>query len=452
MMASTRERADIDGAWQPFEPTTASPFDASKARHLLTRAAFGGTTSEVDRLVPLGPIAAVDSLFSPEGADQFESEADAMIRTSLVLGDTNNLVDWWLYRMLGDPYGVREKATFFWHGHFCTSRDKVPDSQLLLAQNNTLRQNALGSFVDLVKAISRDAAMLIYLDSTENRKNRPNENFARELLELFCLGLGNYSEHDVKELARCFTGWEVRRRRFRISQSDHDSGVKKMLGSSGAFDGDQAIDVILKQPEAARFVAAKLIRFYITEDDIPEPVVQGLAEKLVESEWNLEPVLKTIFRSQLFFSHLCRNRKVAGPVAWTVAWLRALESGGNLDQLRGSLESMGQVPLEPPNVKGWPGGTSWIDPSRMATRVNWSQRLAADLLQPPGGLNTWLAKQQLSSANDVVRWVQQNLITGSIASSRENVLRDQIAKLPSTNEQFKMAIRVAGIMPEAHII
>jgi hypothetical protein len=233
--------AQVANAWAPFQPTNENPFDGPKVAHLLRRATFGGTTKQIVDFEKQGLNATLNTLFSPKGVKHFDAEADAMIRTSLVLGNTDSLVDWWLYRMLADPHAVREKATFFWHSHFCTGREKVPDSQLLLEQNNTLRHHAMGSFAELVKAISRDAAMLIYLDSTENKKNRPNENYARELLELFCLGIGNYTEHDIKELARCFTGWEVRRRRFRISRSDHDFGVKEVLGTSGALDGDEAI-------------------------------------------------------------------------------------------------------------------------------------------------------------------------------------------------------------------
>lgn len=451
MIPITWNSAELEAAWHPLEQTD-SQFGHDKARHLLTRAAFGGTTSDVDRLSSLGPNQAVEALFSPADAEQFDAEADAMIRTSLVLGDTGNLIDWWLFRMLSDPHGVREKATFFWHGHFCTSRDKVPDAQLLLEQNNTLRQNAMGSFVDLVKAISRDAAMLVYLDSTENRKTRPNENYARELLELFCLGLGNYTEHDIKELARCFTGWEVRRRRFRISQSDHDNGIKSLLGDSGKFNGDQAIDVIMQHDEASRFIAHKLIRFYVTDDPVPEPVLQTLADMLVAENWELEPVLKTMFRSQFFYSNHSMNRKIAGPVEWTVGWLRMLETSGNLDQLRSSLEAMGQVPLEPPNVKGWPGGQTWIDPSRMATRVNWSQRLATEWLSPIEGLDAWLVKQKVTSADNVVQWVQENLISTPLPESRAEILVEQVSKRKTVSEQFRMAIQVAGLMPESHII
>lgn len=441
----------VKNAWEPFVVNDDRGFSPKLAAHLMRRAGFGGTSRDFRELSELGMERAVSKLFAPPNADQFDAEADLMIRTSLVLGDSTNVIDWWLYRMLSDPHGVREKATFFWHGHFCSSRDKVPDAQLLLEQNNLLRTHALGSFESMVKAISKDAAMLVYLDSTENRKNRPNENYARELLELFCLGLGNYSEQDIKELARCFTGWEVRRRRFRISRSDHDFGSKTVLGITAELDGDQAIDIILQQPAAARFIAAKLIRFYITEDEVPEQVVANLGQKLIESNWQIEPVLKSIFSSQLFYSENSIGRKFASPVSWTVSWLKLLEISSSLDQLRNSLEMMGQVPLEPPNVKGWPGGTSWIDPSRMAARVNWSQRLASEMLEPVGGLSSWLGKQQLNSADQICGWVEQNLIATRLVSSRREILQSQVQSQKQSTAQFRMAIRVAGLLPESHL-
>ncbi len=441
----------LETAWQPFQPTSEKPFDHRLAGHLLRRATFGGATGEIDSLVSLGPAKAVEQLLQPTDATAFADEADAMIRTSLVLGDSVNLIDWWLYRLLTDPHGVREKATFLWHGHFCTSRDKVPDAQLLLSQNNTLREHSLGPFAELVKAVSRDAAMLIYLDSTQNRKNRPNENYARELLELFCLGLGNYTEQDIKELARCFTGWEVRRRRFRISRSDHDFGTKNILGTSGAFDGDQAIDVILQQPAVARFVAAKLVRFYVTDDELPPAVIQQLADVLVSANWRIDEVLKTIFTSRLFYSPLSIGRKIAGPLEWTLHWLNLLETRGSYDRLRNALETMGQVPLEPPNVKGWPAGSSWIDPSRMAARVNWCLQLAQQQLAPQGGLDPWLARQGLDDATNISAWVTKYLLAIPLAPSRAELLQTQLGKQKQPADQFRLALKIASVMPEAHV-
>jgi uncharacterized protein (DUF1800 family) len=439
-------------AWLPFEPTSADPFDIQKAIHLLRRAGMGGNDQQLAKIRDQGPVDAVDSLLDPEEAKHFfDIEADAMIRTSLVLGDTDNLVDWWLYRMLMDPHPVREKATLMWHGHFCTSRAKVPDPHLLYEQNSLLRQHALGSFAELVKQMSRNAAMLVYLDSTENKKNRPNENYARELLELFCLGLGNYSEQDIKELARCFTGWEVRRRRFRISRSDHDYGVKTVLGHSAAMDGDQAIDVILDHPATARFIARRLIHFYVTEDKVPETVVDSLADKIRDAEWEIAPVLKTVFASRLFYSRQCRNRIIASPICWTISWMKTLETSGDLNQLRRDLEIMGQVPLEPPNVKGWPGGTAWIDPSRVAARVNWSHRLAQQTSVPESGLTDWLGRAT-DSESDVADWIENRLIGRTLAPERSRILRQQISTQSSSTERLRMGIRVAGLMPESYTV
>jgi uncharacterized protein (DUF1800 family) len=185
---------------------------------------------------------------------------------------------------------------------------------------------------------------------------------------------------------------------------------------------------------------------------VPAEVVEGLAEIIRHEDWMIEPVLRRLFRSQFFYSTASVNRKIASPLDWTLGWIRMLETSGNLNQLRSDLEFMGQVPLEPPNVKGWPGGKTWIDPSRMAARVNWSQRLVSEMLEPQGGLEAWMAGQEFKSSNDVAIWVQRFLIHGTLTNSRKSILTEQIETQPSLTDQLRMGIRVAGLMPEAHTV
>lgn len=446
---------EVSRAWEPVDKDGAFQFQAGQALHLLRRAAFGGTMDSVQRLVEVGLERGLETLFAPPDAEAFEKEAQSLIRTSLVLGDTEHLADWWLYRMINDPFAIREKATLFWHGHFCTSRDKVTDARLLLSQNELLRQHALGEFPKLVKAISRDPAMLIYLDSTENQKARPNENYARELLELFCLGLGNYSERDIKELARCFTGWEVRRQRFRFSASAHDKDDKTLFDQMTSGGGDEAIDIILQQPAAARYIAERLIRFYCTHDPLPQDVINSLAQLIVANQWRLEPTLRVIFRSNFFYSPRVVYRQVASPVSWALAWLRMVERTADLRQLRSALSNMGQVPLEPPNVKGWPGGPQWIDPARMAARVQWVQRLSSSDGELPKALqrgNFSIAGNRQSDGGDsIVSWIEQYLLGRTLTPTRRAQLLDACANQTTLQASFRTALQLTGMLPESHI-
>lgn len=446
---------ELARAWEPVDTDGAFQLQTRQALHLLRRAAFGGNTKSVQQLVAQGLELALETLFAPPDAEAFDAEAQALIRTSLVLGDTEQLADWWLYRMVNDPFAIREKATLFWHGHFCTSRDKVADARLLLSQNELLRQHALGEFPALVKAISRDPAMLIYLDSTENQKARPNENYARELLELFCLGLGNYSERDIKELARCFTGWEVRRQRFRFSASAHDKGEKKLFDQMTSGGGDEAIDIILQQPAAARFVAERLIRFYCTHDPLPQEVINDLAQIIVANQWRLEPTLRIIFRSNFFFSPRVLNRQFASPVSWTLSWLRMLERTVDFRQLRSALSAMGQVPLEPPNVKGWPGGPQWIDPARMAARVQWVQRLSLRDGEIPNDLQlgqfSIASNRRSDGGESIVSWIEQYLLGRTLSPTRRLQLLNACSSQSTLQASFRAGLQVAGLLPEAHI-
>ena len=226
MNAIQKTTIDPVWAWDAFQATDDSPFDRRRAAHLFRRAAFGVTPGELEQAVKRGVEKTIDQLFACQCSEQFETEMANMSRLISRNQQPRRLASWWLYRMANSPCQLAEKMTLFWHGHFATSAAKVTDTRAMFAQHMILRDNALKKFEPMVQAISRDVAMLIYLDSTDNRKTRPNENYARELMELFCLGLDQYTEQDIKELARCFTGWEVHRKKFRFNRYQHDGGEK----------------------------------------------------------------------------------------------------------------------------------------------------------------------------------------------------------------------------------
>jgi uncharacterized protein (DUF1800 family) len=235
-METDLAKVDPAWAWSPYEPDTRQPWDRARAAHLYRRAGFAANWQQLDEAVQQEPAAIVRQLLAAGAkGNDFKLEMEQLGKTILASGNPQSLSAWWLYWMLHTPDQCGEKATLFWHGHFATSAAKVTSARLMLAQNDLLRRHALGNFVELVQAVSRDPAMLIYLDSATNRKLRPNENYARELMELFCLGPGNYTERDIQEIARSFTGWEVRDEKFRFNPYQHDRGQKSLLGANWRF-------------------------------------------------------------------------------------------------------------------------------------------------------------------------------------------------------------------------
>ncbi|WP_425617254.1 DUF1800 family protein [Anatilimnocola sp. NA78] len=392
--------------WLCYEPTAEQPFDRRAAGHLFRRAGFAATFSELDQATARSPEVTIQKLLAGEAEHAAFAEGMQQFATS-VLGrnESTAVASWWLYRMRHTPAPLLEKTTLFWHGHFATSAAKVNDAKLMLQQNNSLRQQALGDFPTMVKSIGRDPAMLLYLDSATNRKTRPNENFAREVLELFCLGPGNYTEHDIQQLARCYTGWEIQNNTFKFNSYQHDTGSKSIFGRSGNFDGDTALPIILAQPAAARFLCTKLVRFFVADEQFVAPEwIEPLAVQLQESQFKIQPVLATILSSRVFFSPAARGAKVRSPVEMTIGFLRAFDAGANLQTLVESLRGLGQLPLFPPNVKGWNGGREWINAATIVARANVMRQLIEGASGRFGGtsLVDWLEHHDLKSGKEIV--------------------------------------------------
>jgi uncharacterized protein (DUF1800 family) len=287
-----------------------------------------------------------------------------------------NLVSWWTQRMYNSAAPLVEKMTLFWHGHFATSAEKVNSYRMWL-QNETLRMYALGNFGTLVKAISCDPAMLVWLDLGASQKEHPNENFARELMELFTLGEGHYTENDVKEAARAFTGYRTdgQTQEFRFVANQFDSSAKTFIGRTGPWRGDEIIDIILAQPQCAKFIAAKLWRFFTYED--PEPaLIEALANRFRDARYEVRPLLKTIFASEEFYSARARNPVVKSPVQYIVQARRTIGVSAPMGApLTLIYRQLGQLPFYPPNVKGWDGGKSWINTTTLAYRYELAREL-----------------------------------------------------------------------------
>ncbi len=402
-------------------PLSPKDWDQTKAAHLLNRAGFGGTPAHVDSLVRSGMAATVRYLVdgpaapvpapAPEWArptdyvavreqakqamasvpptDGPEGEAARQAARREVTqarrrDDFQHLLGlsaWWLDRMRASADPLEEKMTLFWHGHFATSAQKVRDAYFMWRQNQTFREHARGNFGTLVKAISRDPAMIQWLDLRESKAAHPNENFAREVMELFTLGEGHYTEKDVTEGARAFTGYRIdpRDSSFRFAVRDHDGTPKTFLGRTDVSDGDQVIDTILAQPACATFLAGKLWTFFASENP-PAALVSALANTIRASRYELRPALHQLFTSQEFYAPEAVRTQIKSPIQWIVQTARTLETElPPKGPLAAALKQMGQVPFYPPSVKGWDGGKAWISTSTLLTRYN----LAGSLLRVP---------------------------------------------------------------------
>lgn len=358
-------------AWQPWTPSTEEPWDRRRAALFFRRAAFGASAVEIDHALEGSFEKLLDDVFSAGKSTEFEEQSAAIAKSVLATGDAQQLARWWIHRMLYSPDTLREKLTLFWHGHFATGAEKVLDAQLMYEQNELLRKLALGDFRETVQSISKDPAMLIYLDSVTNRKAHANENYARELMELFCLGEGNYTEVDVQELAKCFTGWEIRRKQFRFNSYQHDEGLKSILGNPSIESGEQAIDHILQQPSMALFICGKLFRFFVCDEPTPPiQLLEPLAERFRRDKLNLEGLVRTIVGSRLMMSNWSLGKKIRSPLELVIGFLRTLEASTGLDRLVDRLREIGQGLFYPPNVKGWDGGRAWINSSTLVGRAN----------------------------------------------------------------------------------
>ena len=433
------QTVDAVWAWQPFRPTAAQRWDRVMAAHLLRRAGFGADLETIDEATQRSALEVVDELVSKnrEPSD-FRSSAEALAEATIAGNNPATLSAAWVYRLLYTPNQLLEKATLFWHGHFATGAEKVQDARMMWNQNQLLRDHALGDFGDLVHQISHDPAMLVYLDSVINRKAHPNENFARELMELFCLGEGNYTEADVQELARCFTGWEIRHGKFRKNRYQHDSDNKTVLGQTGEFDGQDGVRVVLEQPSVERFIVRKLYRFFVCDE--PEPcdeLLQPLADLFRQSDLQVGPVLKRMLSSNFFFSDHSIGRKIKSPIELVIGMLRTFKATTNTQLIAQSLMNIGQGLFYPPNVKGWDGGRTWINSSTLLGRANLiADILANDATRFDGGtLSDYLRGVGVTTTDEAIEHFEHCLLAVRLDETSKSELRETAASQSGDNER-----------------
>jgi uncharacterized protein (DUF1800 family) len=398
-------------------PKAQGSWSWQEAAHLLNRAGFGANPEEITKWHSWGREKAVEKLLTasdaaeflppPDWADPEKIRAEAREKMAaireqrLASRDLSpaeadrkrrevqrkfqqmdrrrglDLQQWWLDRMQHTAAPLREKMTLFWHDHFATSVQKVRQPYLLLKQNQTFREHALGNFRELTQDLARDAAMMLYLDLPSSKKGKPNENFAREVMELFTLGPGGYSEQDIREAARAFTGYEVNRLTGAVSHRKRqwDEGEKTFLGKTGRYDGEGIIEVIFEQKQPAEFLARKLWEFFAYENP-PENAVKAMGETLRRANYEIVPLLREIFLSQEFYAPHCVANQIKSPVCYYVQLQKQLQIHHSSPLYSLSVQTqLGQILFAPPNVAGWDWGKAWINTNTLLARY----RIAGDL-------------------------------------------------------------------------
>jgi uncharacterized protein (DUF1800 family) len=389
------DKLDPVDAWKPWEPSAADPWNRKWAAHLYRRAAFGASGAELAQAQKQGFGATLALLLNGQpGASDLVSTLNDTGRIAATRdAEGGQLRGWWVYCMLQGGHPLREKLTLFWHNHFATSITKVRDPKLMFRQNGLFRERALGTFGPMLQAVSRDAAMLVWLDSNSNVKGKPNENYAREVMELFSLGVGNYTEKDIREAARAFTGWHTDGTGFRFNAAQHDDGEKTVLGKTGEWDGGAVVNIILEQPAAARFLVRKLYTTLVSETRAPDALLEPLCESFRASDYDIAALVKTVLASRLFYSDHAFRKRVKSPVEYALGAVRAVyrrfdESDAHYRALPHQalvrwLGLMGQALFAPPNVKGWPGGRTWLNTATVLERDNFAAALASGSLWMP---------------------------------------------------------------------
>ncbi len=389
------DKLDPTEVWKPWKPSAAEPWDRKWAAHLYRRAAFGASSAELSLAVKNGYTETLDLLLKgqPKAAEMVSTLNDVGRVAATRDADGTQLRGWWLYCMLQGGHPLREKMSLFWHNHFATSIVKVRDPDLMFRQNVLFREHALGTFGPLLQAATRDGAMLLWLDSNSNVKGKANENYARELMELFSLGVGNYAEKDVREAARAFTGWHTDGIGFRFNEAQHDDGDKTVLGKTGAWKGDDVVKIALEQPACARFLVRKLYSFFVSEIDPPAALLEPLCASFRKSEYDVASLVKTMLASRHFYSDHAFRTRIKSPVEFALGAVLATyrrydESDPHSRPLAHQslirwLTGMGQTLFAPPNVKGWPGGRTWLNTATVLERNNFAAALVSGVVWLP---------------------------------------------------------------------
>ncbi|HEX4275263.1 MAG TPA: DUF1800 domain-containing protein [Bryobacteraceae bacterium] len=469
-------------AWQnDLSPIPSSDWNYDFAAHLLSRAGFGGTPEEIQVLAKMTSAQAVARLVRFEGTDAShlpafdhsgihdpglepfppsrpavtdlaKEKGEALgikvkaggnrrmqpivdeffywLRASVL--ETNRVAYWWANRMLTSPQPLREKMALFWHGHFASNEAKVRDYRKLLGQLEIFQKQGMGNFRDLTVAVAESPAMLSFLDAGVNVKGASNENFAREIMELFTMGVGHYTETDIREAARAFTGWNYDDLKFVVNKEQHDDGEKTFLGKTGRFDGVEVIDIIMQQPATADYIAAKIYRYFVREDLSPA-LQKQLGAVLRDNHYEIAPLLEKIFLSRDFYSPASVGTRIMGPVELAVSTYRKLGATNipGVPDFNSETGALGQQLFSPPTVAGWAGGQSWITPGLLLERANFARDvLFPDIsFLPPdrftGGGEIRRVAERIREGMDISTATKDDTKSGARAESNLKADRDE---------------------------
>lgn len=434
---TARGQIAAEASLDAYRPGVDGPFGEAEAAHLLRRTSFGGTLAERRQIVELGPArAAIDRTSPPENESDYARVLEAL--APLASTDTLEISQSiWLTRMLRDPRPFRELLTLFWHGHFATSVSKVGRTRLLVRQVDMLRESGQGRFGDIVTSVSRDPAMIVWLDGNANRRHHPNENYARELMELFMLGVGNYAESDVLEAARAFTGWHEHNGRYRFNTHEHDDGAKSVLGRTGSLGGEDVIAACLEQPACGRFVGGKLFRFFVHPDP-DNALLEVIGRRYRESGHDTLALIRMLVGSRVFYSAQARRSIVMSPVMLAIGAARCLSLRPDATELANRLTGLGQSLYAPPSVKGWDGGRSWLNAATLIGRVNLAAELARRAASQP------VEELFGPDRGHYVTALNHTLLDGAAPATLLDTLRRDELDLPT-------CLRVMLSLPEAQL-
>ncbi len=469
-------------AWEnDLTPISAADWNYDFAAHLLERAGFGGTPEEIQALAKMTPQQAAARLVRFSGAgdgnlppfdesgihdpglepfppsrpavtDLAKKNGEALgikvkpsgnrrmqpivdeffywLRASAL--ETNRVAYWWANRMLNSPRPLQEKMALFWHGHFASNEAKVRDYRKLLGQLELFQKQGLGNFRDLTVAVAEGPAMLSFLDAGVNVKGASNENFAREIMELFTMGVGHYTEKDIREAARAFTGWNYVDLKFVVNQDQHDDGEKTFLGHTGRFDGVDVIDIIMQRPATADFIAGKIYRYFVRQELSPE-LQKQLGAVLRDNKYEIAPLMEKIFLSRDFYSPASVGTRIQSPVELAVSTYKklGLKSIPGVPDFNLVTGALGQQLFAPPTVAGWAQGRSWITPGLLLERANFARDVLFPSISflPPdrytGGGEVRRVAERIREGMDITTATKDDEKTGDIAESNKNADRDE---------------------------
>ena len=466
-MAAPKTDWDPQSCWAPYAPDEQAPWDLRRVVHLHRRAGFAATWDELRRDLQDGPVRSIDRLLGGQARlgvpDNFRTVVDRLAEAR----DPAGLKAWWLYRMYWGPDPLGERLTLLWHNHFATSYykvavlsvgsyDEVAAVGAMRRQNEIFREHGRGPFAALLKAVVHDPALLVWLDAPANRKGNPNENLGRELMELFTLGVGHYTEADVKEAARALTGWTMALGEFREHAPDHDDGEKTILGRTGRWTGDDLVRILLEHPATARRLAWRLGEWLMGEQAVDAAALDALADGLRQHELDIGWAVKTILRSQAFFAEKNVGSRVLGPVEYLVGLPRALEC---FDPPPSSLvlgewsARLGQDLFYPPNVGGWKGGRTWLTTQGIIGRANYAAALVEGRLwvshAPLDGLALARKHQRGRDLDDLLMFSAE-LLTGAPpdAAWRKRLRAALGAKTELGPDSARAALALVAASPE----